>query len=86
MTLMNGSGEIRQEATDRIMKVRGTKLTKLVYGKYGGRKETPGKDLQGGLIITERDQEACWEEHFKDVLNRLPQLKLTFNRLRQTWM
>lgn len=48
------------------------KITKLVCGKYGGRKVAPVKDLQGRLLTTERDQEARWEEHFKDVLNRPP--------------
>ena len=48
------------------------KITKLVCGNYGGRKVAPVKDLQGRLLTTERDQEARWAEHFKDVLNRPP--------------
>ncbi len=48
------------------------KITKLVWGKYGGRKVAPVKDVQVRLLTTERDQEARWAEHFKDVLNRPP--------------
>ena len=48
------------------------KITKLVCGKYGGRKVAPVKDLQGRLLTTEREQEARWAEHFMDVLNRPP--------------
>jgi len=48
------------------------KITKLVCGKYGGRKVAPVKNFQGRLLTTEREQEACWAEHFKDVLNRPP--------------
>jgi len=48
------------------------KITKLVCGKYGGRKVAPVKDLQGRLLTTKSEQEARWAEHFKDVLNRPP--------------
>ena len=48
------------------------KITKLVCGKYEGRKVVPVKDLQGRLLTIEREQEARWAEHFMDVLNRPP--------------
>jgi len=56
------------------------KIRKLVCGKYGGRQV----DLQGRLFATERDEEACWVEHFKGVFNRPTSTVDTFKRLRLT--
>ena len=61
-----------ENAANRGEQGRVYKITKHVCGKYGGRKLAPVKDLQGRLLTTERNQEAGWAEHFKDVLNRTP--------------
>ncbi|KAL9971331.1 hypothetical protein ACROYT_G023842 [Oculina patagonica] len=61
-----------ENAANRGQQGKVYKITKLVCGKYGGRKLAPVKDVQGRLLTTERDQEVRWAEHFKDVLNRPP--------------
>jgi len=42
--------------------------TKLICGN--GSRNAPIRDKQGQLLTTEKDQEARWVEHFKEVLNR----------------
>lgn len=49
-----------------------SRITKLVCGKYRGRTSAPIKDKHRQLLSTEKDQEARWTEHFREVLNRLP--------------
>lgn len=46
------------------------KITKLVHGKYRGATDTPIVNKQGRLLTTEAEQEARWEEHFSEALNR----------------
>jgi len=46
------------------------KITKLICGKYSGSRNAPIRDKQGQLLTSEKDQEARWVEHFKEVLNR----------------
>ena len=46
------------------------KVTKLISGKYNGNRNAPIRYKQRQLLTTEKDQEARWEEHFKEVLNR----------------
>ena len=46
------------------------KITKLVCGKFQRSGDGPIKDKQGNLLTTEREQEARWAEHFREVLNR----------------
>ena len=48
------------------------KVTKLICGKYNGSRNAPIQDKQGQLLTSEKDQEAHWVEHFKEVLNRPP--------------
>ena len=42
----------------------------MICGKYSGSKNAPIRDQQGQLLASEKDQEARWVEHFKEVLNR----------------
>ena len=44
--------------------------TNLICGKYSGNRNVPIWDKQGQLLTSEKDQEACWVEHFKEVLDR----------------
>ena len=46
------------------------KTAKLICGKYNGNRNAPILDKQGQLLTSEKDQEARWVEHFKDVLDR----------------
>ena len=46
------------------------KITKLVHGKYRGATDTPIVNKQGRLLTTKAEQEARWEEHFSEALNR----------------
>jgi len=46
------------------------KVTKLICGKYNDSRNAPIRYKQGPLLTTEKDQEARWVEHFKEVLNR----------------
>ena len=59
-----------QNASNRGEQEKVYNITKLVCGKYGDRKVA--HDLQSKLLTTEREQEARWAEHFKDVPNRPP--------------
>ena len=42
----------------------------LVSCKYWGTTDSPIMDLQRRILTTEAKQEAMWEEHFSEVLNR----------------
>ena len=44
----------------------------LVSCKYWGTTDSPFMDLQRRILTTEAKQEARWEEHFSEVLNRPP--------------
>ena len=44
----------------------------LVSCKYWGTTDSPIMDLQRRILTTEAKQEARWEEHFSEVLNRPP--------------
>ena len=44
------------------------KITKLICGKYSGNRNVPIRDKQGQLLTSDKDQEARWVEHFKEVL------------------
>ena len=48
------------------------KVTKLICGNgsRNGSRNAPIQDKQGQLLTTDKDQEARWVEHFKEVLNR----------------
>ena len=44
----------------------------LVSYKYWGTTDSSIMDLQRRILTTEAKQEARWEEHFSEVLNRPP--------------
>ena len=44
----------------------------LVSCNYWGTTDSPFMDLQRRILTTEAKQEARWEEHFSEVLNRPP--------------
>ncbi|KAI4885603.1 hypothetical protein NFI96_005381 [Prochilodus magdalenae] len=48
------------------------KITKTISGKFHSNNNAPVKDKEGKLLTTEREQEARWAEHFREVLNRPP--------------
>ena len=54
----------------RRRRSRMSKITKLICGKYSDSRNAPIRDKQGQLLTSEKDQEARWVEHFKEVLNR----------------
>ena len=59
-----------EEAAKRGEQRNVHKVTKLICGKYDGSRNAPIRDKQEQLLTTEKDQEARWGEHFKEVLNR----------------
>jgi len=65
--------ELAKEAEEAAQKVEQRnvyKITKFICGKYSGSRHAPIRDKQGQLLNSEKDQEARWVEHFKEVLNR----------------
>ena len=66
--LAKGAEEAAQKGEQRNV----YKVTKLICGKYNGNRNVPIRDKQGKLLTSEKDQEACWVEHFNEVLNRPP--------------
>ncbi|XP_025097624.1 uncharacterized protein LOC112565936 [Pomacea canaliculata] len=48
------------------------KITKTISGKFHSTNNAPVKDKGGKLLTTEREQEARWAEHFREILNRPP--------------
>ena len=45
-------------------------ITRRICGKFKGNTCGPVKDKQGKLLTTEKEQEARWNEHFEEILNR----------------
>ena len=45
-------------------------INKLICGKYSDNRNVPIRDQQEQLLTSEKDQEARWVEHFKEVFNR----------------
>ncbi|XP_035829459.1 uncharacterized protein LOC101855698 [Aplysia californica] len=48
------------------------KITRIICGKYHGGMSGPIKDKAGKLLTIEKEQEARWTEHFREVLNQPP--------------
>ncbi|XP_012939302.1 uncharacterized protein LOC106012092 [Aplysia californica] len=48
------------------------KITRIICGKYHGGTSGPIKDKAGKLLTIEKEQEARWTEHFREVLNQHP--------------
>ncbi|XP_065450154.1 uncharacterized protein LOC135983272 [Chrysemys picta bellii] len=48
------------------------KMTQLISGKWQTPTHTVIRSKQGHLLTTGKEQEMCWTEHFKELLNREP--------------
>jgi len=60
----------REEAAQKGEQRNVYKIPELICEKYSGSRNAPIRDKQGQLLTSEKDQEACWVEHFKEVLTR----------------
>ena len=62
--------ELPKEAEEAARKGEQRNVTKLICGKCYGSRNAPIRDIQRQLLTSEKDPEARWVEHFKEVLNR----------------
>ncbi len=79
---INGSADHRAFAEELAREAEGAavrgeqsqlyRITKQVCGKYQSAANLPIKIKEGKLLITQAEQDACWAEHFRGVLNREP--------------
>ncbi|XP_025085353.1 uncharacterized protein LOC112558855 [Pomacea canaliculata] len=69
---LNNLANEAEEAARKREQGKLYKITKTISGKFHSTNDAPVKDKEGKLLTTEREQEARWAEHFREVLNRPP--------------
>ena len=59
-----------EEAAMRGEQRRMYNIMKQICGKFKGNYNGPIKDKQGKLLVTQKEQEERWTQHFNEILNR----------------